>query len=644
MKKDDGQGGAGEAAGGTAAVFLSYASQDTEAAARVCGALRQAGIDVWFDKSDLRGGEVWDQKIRRQIGQCALFIPLVSANTQARLEGYFRLEWRLAEQRAHRMAHSRPFLLPVCIDETQRTAAEVPEAFLAVQWFQLPGGVPTSEFLHRIKGLLSEGAGARVEGEAQGAGPAAVGSLPGVQDEFRDRTIAVLPFEDLSEHRDQAYFADGIAEEILNLLGKVPALRVIGRTSSFQFKNKTHDLRAIGNALGARYVLEGSARQSAGRVRVTVRLIDTATGAQRWSEAYARSTSDLLQVQEDIAASLVSALQLEVAPEVLALLRSPVASGEAYDVCRRGLHALYRFDQAGLEQAITCFRRALELDPNFVTPAESLAITFDLLTEWQFLPPAKGFEDARAAAQLALRVDGKSPFGHAVLGNIYTYYDWDRAAATRELKTAVELAPNSPAVLAFAAKERLVVGDWSEALRLLDRAISLDPLQPPFFVARGLVYQRVDRTADAKADFRRALEISPGYARVHGRIAEVLLVEGDPQAALAELGQESGSVKLKGLALVHHALNGAAASDAALERLQSTVAASAAMAVAEVYAFRGQVDAAFKWLDRAITQREIGVSYIKGNPLLSALTGDPRYEPCLRRANLMGMSAGTCAA
>jgi len=385
--------------------------------------------------------------------------------------------------------------------------------------------------------------------------------------------------------------------------------------------------------LGAGFVVEGSVRQSGSRVRVSARLIDTTDGVQRWSNSYEREISDVLRVQEEIAVNLVSALQLEVAPEAITNLRAPPASTEAYDAFRRGLHAAYRSDRAGLQQAVGHFRRALGLDPSFVQPAEALAATFDLLTELQILPPSQGWEEARAAANLALQIDPMTAPAHAWLGNIHTYYDWDRGAAAREINTALQLAPNNAFVLMLAAKERLVVGDWMESLRLLNLAISLDPFQPYLFVVRGIVFQRINRTSDAKKDFRRAREISPAYPRIRDRIADVLLVEGNPEAALAELQQET-PVSPKELALVNHALKRHGESDAALARFVSERASIAPMSIAQICAFRGQIEEAFEWLERAIAQKEVNTAYIKGDPLLSPLVADPRYASCLRTMNL----------
>jgi TolB-like protein/Flp pilus assembly protein TadD len=532
------------------------------------------------------------------------------------------------------MARDRAFIVPVCLDATSEAGADVPESFHRAQWTLLPAGSSLAELADRLSALLAGDSSAGSQSQSRlAASSQSARSGTDTPLQARQTTIAVLPFHDLSEKRDQEYFADGIAEEILNLMSRVPGLRVIGRTSSFRFRGKSDDLGSIARQLGAGFVVEGSVRQSGSRVRVSARLIDTTDGVQRWSNSYERDITDVLTVQEEIAVNLVSALQLEVAPEVFTNLHVPPASTESYDAYRRGLHAVYRFDQAGLQQAVAHFRRALELDPSFVQPAEALAGTFDLLTEFRILPPAQGWEEARVAANLALQRDPGSPGGHATLGNIHTYYDWDRAAAAREIDTALQLAPNNAYVLAIAAMERLVVGDWTEALRILNLVISVDPFQPFIFSMRGLLLQRMNRTSDAKKDFRRVLEISPAWPRIHTRIAEVLLLEGNPEAALAELQQDT-PCSLRGLALVNHALKRHGESDAALARLVSQRASIAAMSIAQIYAFRGQIEEAFEWLERAIAQKEVTTGHIKGDPLLSPLVSDPRYARCLRKMNL----------
>jgi TolB-like protein len=622
--------------GHTRAVFLSYASQDAPIAQSICSALRAADIEVWFDQSEVRGGEFWDQKIRRQIRDCVLFLAVLSRHTQARLEGYFRLEWNLADRRTQLMAKSRPFLLPVCVDDLEESSVEVPESFTEVQWFRLKGADELPGLVARVSQLLlSESAAVSRQVTAEfEQRPLPAYSLP--EDPSYQQSIAVLPFVDLSEKQDQGYLADGMAEEIINVLGTLPALRVIGRTSSFQFRHdKEGGLRQM-RALGVANILEGSVRRAAGRIRVTARLVDSRDGSQRWSETYTRDDADIFQVQDEIAASLVTALKLEVTPDVVSGLHSRQVSREAHDVYLRGLHAVYRLDQRGCEEAVAHFKHAIRLDGSFVAPLEMLALTLDLLTEWKVLAPAVGFEETRTIANQALALNPRSAVAHALLGNIHTYFDWDRTKAAEEIRCALEIAPRNPAVLVIAAKERLVCGASADAEQILSIAATVDPFQPTAFFTRGVVNQRLGRLADAERDFRRALAISPGYARAHARLAEVLVARGEPVEALAEIQKESGALRLKGLAVVYHALGRSKDSDTALAQLEALSGVSSPMYLAEVHAFRGETDAAFAWLDRAREQRDVELSYATGHPFLASLVTDPRYRQLMASINLSG--------
>ena len=329
------------------AVFISYASQDAEAAGRICEALRAAGLEVWFDQSELRGGDAWDQQIRRQIHECALFVPVISATIQGRPE-IVRREWRLAVDRTHDMSERVAFLVPVVIDDTGDAQADVPDAFRAVQWSRLPSG-PTPAFVARISQLLSPSksqapAHARPSNgsvpfsERQGAIGAVslrlrlvslliaavtvigVGylaadkfflpkrtlqtSAPGgqptapAQGATSEKSIAVLPFIDISEKRDQGYFSDGLSEELIDLLGKVPGLHVPARASSFYFKGKQSTLPDIAKALNVTHVLEGSVRKSGDRLRITAELVHVADDTRVWSETFDRELDDIFKLPE----------------------------------------------------------------------------------------------------------------------------------------------------------------------------------------------------------------------------------------------------------------------------------------------------------------------------------------------------------
>jgi TolB-like protein/tetratricopeptide (TPR) repeat protein len=379
-------------------VFVSYASQDAAAALRIAGALRTAGIEVWLDQSELRGGDAWDRQIRNLIRECRLFVAVISANTQARDEGYFRREWRLAVDRTHDMSESKAFLVPVVIDATPQRGASVPDKFRDIQWTYLPAGESSPEFIARIARLLSPESGEngpQSPRASSGATPrhslredavrpepvAAHGQRSpssGMQQREPPRSVAVLPFANLSSDREQEYFSDGLTEELINHLAHVRGLRVLARTSSFVFKGKNEDLRVIGQKLGVGCVVEGSVRKAGNRLRITAQLVDCADGYHLWSETFDRELDDVFAIQDDISKSVASALGI-----ALVFGGDTTAGGtrnlEAYDLYLRG-RALYRLmAPVELKRAADLFRQALALDPEFALAWIGLSATVVLM-------------------------------------------------------------------------------------------------------------------------------------------------------------------------------------------------------------------------------------------------------------------------
>jgi TolB-like protein/DNA-binding winged helix-turn-helix (wHTH) protein/Flp pilus assembly protein TadD len=449
-----------------------------------------------------------------------------------------------------------------------------------------------------------------------------------------DRSIAVLPFVDMSETKDQEYFADGMAEEILDLLATIPALKVIGRTSSFQFKGKNDDLRAIGAKLGVAYVLEGSVRKSGNRVRVAAQLIDSQDGTHRWSGTYDRDMGDVLKMQEEIAAGLVRALQITVGADDLQS-RPTLANSEAYNLYLRGRYALSRYDKEGFDEAARYFQQALDLDPTSATTAAWLSWTYELQGEWGFAAPAVAFEQARRAAQSALQRNPTLALPHVVLGGIHTSYDYDWAAADKELQRALALAPNDATATFLAARLSMDVGRWDEALTQLNAALAQEPLSAAYYQVLDWIQVRRGLLPEAEAAARRLLEISPTYDGAHYPLGLLLIERGERESAVAEMEKETlTSGQLAGLAMAYYALGRNAESDAALARMIKEQGNSNAFEIAEAYAFRGDSEQAFQWLERALAHKESDLQYIKGDLPLKNLESDPRYKPFLRKMNL----------
>ena len=449
------------------------------------------------------------------------------------------------------------------------------------------------------------------------------------------KSIAVLPFTDMSEKKDQEYFADGMAEEILNLLAKIPGLKVIARTSSFQFKGKTNDLRSIGTQLGVAYVLEGSVRKSGDRLRVSAQLIDCRDSKQLLSRSYDRDMSDVLKMQDEIAVQVVRALQIEVTASDFAS-RGALRDSGAYTAYLKGVHAYNRLDQQGVEQANIDFQRALDLNPQFADARVWLAITYLTLGAFGFVSPAIADAQVRRSAEIALKLDPNIAIAHTLLG-LVDLDDGNWAAADRELKLARTLAPRDFGIVVLAGAQAGFMGNWDEVLKQANARLELDPLDPIGYRDLSAVQLRRGRLAEAEAAARRALEISPTYAFIHYLLGVVLLARSEPDAALKEFAQEPlDGARLKGSAMAYFALGRRADSDAALaewlEKYPPTIRYP--FALAEVYAFRHQPEEALNSLEEAYRKREVGLPNPNAFPLLDSLHAEPRYKAFLKKMNL----------
>lgn len=448
-----------------------------------------------------------------------------------------------------------------------------------------------------------------------------------------DKSIAVLPFEDMSEKKDQGYFADGMAEEVVHLLARVPGIRVIGRSSSFRFKGKNEDLRTIGSVLGAAYVLEGSVRRSGNRLRVTAQLIGTQDGSHLWSGSYDKDFDEVLQIQDQIATSLVRALQVAVGVDLPS--RPILKSTPGYDLYQRGRHALDRFDKAGFERAAGYFEQALALDPTSIRAAESLALVHVYIAEWGYAPPREGFERARISCERVLKLHPTSAIAHGQLALIHSIYDWDWAAAVSKIQRALALDPRDPGLLATAAIIHLSLDRLDEAASFYNAALALDPLGAISHAGLGTISYRMGRIPEAEARLRSAIEVSPTFLWAHWTLGTVLLAAGKFDAALAQMQRAASDGGADaGIALVYHAMKRKAASDAALIRATNAYAEHWAYVVAQVHAYRGEIEQAFAWLDRAYRQKDVALYRIKGDPLLKNLEPDPRYKALLHKMNL----------
>ena len=448
-----------------------------------------------------------------------------------------------------------------------------------------------------------------------------------------EKSIAVLPFMDMSENKDQEYFADGIAEEVLDRLAKVPGLKVVGRSSSFQFKNKTADPASIGAALGVSYLLEGSVRKEGARVRVAAQLVDTRTNAQRWSDRFDSEVVDVLNLQDTVAIEIARALQITVEPDTGP--RASVKSPEALDAYLHGLQSFDRQSRESVEAAVANFEQALALNPTFTPAAIGLAKAYTLIGNQGWLPTKIAFERARKAALLAQQLDPESPAPHVRLADIYVVYDWDWAGADRELQQALALGPRDSEWARISAERAAAIGQWDDARQLGIEAVALDPLSPEVYMILGWgVYLRTGDFTDAERSFRRGLQIAPKSGSGQYFLGLALMLQGHYDAALTEFRKETpDDGQFEGSAMAYFAAGRKAESDAALAEAIRHNGASWPSEIARVYAFRGEKALAFEWLNRAYEARDEDLYVIKGDPLFKNLEGDARYKAFLKKMN-----------
>ncbi len=451
-------------------------------------------------------------------------------------------------------------------------------------------------------------------------------------------SIAVLPFVDLSAEKDQEYFTDGLSEELLNVLAQIRELKVAGRTSSFQFKNRTEDLRVIGEKLNVATLLEGSVRKAGGQIRITAQLINTADGFHLWSDTYDRTLEDIFAVQEDIALSVAEALQVTLLGGRGELSGGSAQNVEAYNYYLQGQHFRKLGGKEDLEMAVGYFEQSLELAPNHAPSWAGLARARILQSYSAYLPFESGFQQARMAAAQALELDDTLAVGWAAMGEIWGAHDFDWERSEMACQKALALAPGNVDVLSLAASLFGALGRHDQAVAFASHAVELDPLSLPAYHELGSQLTATGRLPEAESAFQKMLELQPTRDRVRLQLGLVRLLQSRPDEALAQFRQERSPMwRLYGLALANHALQRQADADAAVAELKRQYGEYALFQLAEIRSFRGDVDTAFEWLERAYAHRDPGITGLRTSPLLANLHGDPRWRLLLEK---MGLSVG----
>lgn len=658
---------------GPARVFISYASEDLAASTAVCDALERAGLSCWIAPRDVVPGGSYAGEIVRAIDGARLLVLLLSKSSVE--SKHVLREVERASSRGHPVVGFRIDTAPISADL---------EYFLNTSQWLDASGVPIDRALPRLVEAVqralaaSDPAGvaagrpsspsqsAPVSKPAGGAprravlalavlaaagltylvvdklwlarrGPAEQ-STTAVAGASSDKSIAVLPFADMSEKHDQAYFADGMAEELINRLSQAPDLKVIARTSSFQFRDRTDDVRMIAGKLSVANLIEGSIRRSGTLMRISVELVRGVDGAHLWAQSYDREERDALKVQDEIADSVAKALSV---PLHLDSHNGPSMS-EAYtlylQVQDKAEHSTHTeaADRGTIEQ----FERVVQLDPQLGVAWAMLAKQRHAFSE--SYPESRDVADMRAkareAADRAMQVAPQLAESHLVRARILAWYDWNWRDADAEMRRALELGPGNAIVQRNAFYLASVLGRWNEALKFATKATSLDPLSAESFMRVGDANMNLFAFADAETAYRHALTLSPDFPGLHAGLASALWFLGRADEARAELARETyESAVLAQQAFFEFKLGHAKEAAQAVKTFVDRYGRSRPFGVGGLYADVGQLDEAFRWFDRGISQGDSGAVNLLSltrDPELPRIGADPRFKALVARMKL----------
>jgi len=668
----------------TGAVFLSYASEDVEAAVRIASGLRAAGIEVWFDRSQLRGGDAWDHRIREQIHNCRLFIAVVSVHSEQRDEGYFRLEWKLAIDRSHLMAAKKAFIVPVVIDGTSQRSASLPDKFHELQWTPLSGGDPNPDFVERIQSLLSSttatqsdardakfpaapGPSSRVSiGPARGlrrlalvaAGVAVVAigywaqnrvmlsklaapvAATNTASTTSPSSVAVLPLVNESSDPNQQYFSDGLSEDLITALGQIPGLKVVGRVSSFRFRDSKEDSTAIGAKLGVTHLVEGSVRRAGDFVRVSAELINAADGTMQWSEHYDRPYKDLFALQDELTHAVAGALKakLLIANGGQAQSdRPPSGSLGAYAALLQGRFYMMNISEVNCSRAIDQFSASTRLDPDYALAWAELARAWMILS-YGYLGGThaqEAYAKARSAVDRALALSPNLALAHEERASMFSGVEFDQQRALAEFRRALQLAPDSSYVRRALGQQLAFMGEVEQGVGLMREALATDPLNLYYLNELGHWLAVLGHLDDGERMSRKVLELNPDSDLAPSNLSYIEILRGNAAAALgAAKSVPPGPARIQAIALARQIGPDRAEADAALKAFIDGFSDARAYNIAAAYALRSDREKTFEWLDRAWKNRRPGLVSLYTDPFLKPFRSDPRFAALCRKVGL----------
>jgi adenylate cyclase len=466
------------------------------------------------------------------------------------------------------------------------------------------------------------------------------------------KSVAVLAFANLSDDKGSEYFSDGISEELLTVLQKIPGLHVAARTSAFSFKGKNATAQEIGEKLGVAHLVEGSVRKAGDVVRIAARLTQANTGEEQWSENYTRNLKDVFAVQTEIAQTIVEQLRgqltggatnpttkAEIRAEVLAAVKGGTKNVEAHEAYLQGRFFYNRHSEKETDRARAAYERAAQLDPQFALAWAGLAQTHIWDCNYATEGGQKGFNAhlaaAREAVERALSLEPDLPDALFARATIETNFDYHWKDAAETLRKALALAPQDPALLMEAGNLALARAETTQALDLFRRAVALDPVNAQARAYLGGTLSVLGRQEEARAEYARVIELNPSAPFGHAGVGQTYLSQGKFEEAATAAQQDAADwARLLIVSCTRWAQKRIPESDAALAELISKNGETAAYQIAEVYGYRNDKDHAFEWLERARRQRDAGLPGLRADSLLPNLHDDPRWDAFLRTMGL----------
>jgi TolB-like protein/Flp pilus assembly protein TadD len=635
-------------------VFVSYASHDAAVAQKVCGALETAGYSCWIAPRNVVPGSMYADGIVHAIDESSVLVLILSGHAIASTHVGREIE---------RAVSKRHPVLALRIDTAPLSAAF--EYFLnQSQWIE--GGGSDAAIAQLVGAAGQHLAPGNSTSQTNGPEASAIrravtppvwiiaaavvavllaGGYFLVDKAWRskhgtptstavvsDKSIAVLPFTDMSEKKDQEYFSDGLSEELIDMLTKVPELRVPARTSSFYFKGKQATIAEIAKALGVVHVLEGSVRKSGNTLRITAQLIRVDNGYHVWSETFDRQLGDIFEIQDEIAGAVVKALKVSLlkgeAPRA-----APTANTQAYTLYLQARSIAGRAAATDSAAAVDYLQQSVKLDPAFAAAWAAMAGILVDEAAWHGVSPGSR-EQAYLAAQRSLSLDPTLSDGHLAMAKILDFFDRDPKAAETEYRRALKLDPGNDTAVRWYAYLNFQYFRFDQALQLAQSAVSYDPLNAWNFHLLGWALAANGRLAEAKSAYRKALELNPTGAGLHALFASVLLLNGEAEAALAETERETDDLFKQGaMPFVLDALGRTGEANMEIKKLETKYGALRPISIADFYACRNDADRAIEWLGRGF--RENNTQYLYGFPsCLKNLKADPRYKALLQKMNL----------